>query len=532
MKQLYRKILKTVFFTVSIMIFILLMAGSSFAFSDTEIFINSKHGVLTGSEILTKKFTLPAKANVTINFMDDYYEDLYSEGAYIIEIVNSNGKSVFYKKDTVYWESKKHSVKDLPKGEYTLTISVDSNIDFYGDWLERDYVDAFEEMFEDEFDALYEYEYGEIIDWEEYEELKEEAYKTAFKEYIDQNKALEYYISAEYTVTEKINAKKITLNKSKMTLTVGGSEKLKTTVSPAYVNTEIKWSSSNTKVATVDKNGKVKAKSAGTATITVKNGKVTAKCKVTVKDITAKKIKLNKTKLSLEKGKTYKLKATVSPENVTAKTTWSSSNSKVVTVDKKGKIKAKALGTATVTVKNGKKKVKCTVTVKSAKKTVIRKKSSSLVSLVKNIKGYKNAKWSSSDKKIATVTSAGKVTGKAKGTCKIYCTVGKVKYTINVTVKDAVSASVYKTYDANIYNETIVKIKNNTDKDITYITLNITQYDNRGYKLKSPYSYYYYNDTLPSNETHYLEYWTNDDTKKAKVTIKKVWFSDGSTWTP
>ena len=62
---------------------------------------------------------------------------------------------------------------------------------------------------------------------------------------------------------------------------------------------------------------------------------------------------------------TYNLKATVSPSNATNKTVnWSSSNSNIESVDQKGKVTAKAVGTATITAKtsNGK-TAKCTVNV-------------------------------------------------------------------------------------------------------------------------------------------------------------------------
>ena len=86
---------------------------------------------------------------------------------------------------------------------------------------------------------------------------------------------------------------KITMENSK-TLNKGGT----VTLTPKYVNArgievtsklkEATWTSSNTKVATVDKNGKVTAKGKGTATITAKakygNGNVTANCKITVKE--------------------------------------------------------------------------------------------------------------------------------------------------------------------------------------------------------------------------------------------------------
>ena len=75
----------------------------------------------------------------------------------------------------------------------------------------------------------------------------------------------------------------VSLNKTSLTLDVGKSYTLTKTVSPSNAVTSYTWSSSNTSVATVDKNGKVTAKASGTATITVKtsNGK-TAICKVTV----------------------------------------------------------------------------------------------------------------------------------------------------------------------------------------------------------------------------------------------------------
>ena len=77
------------------------------------------------------------------------------------------------------------------------------------------------------------------------------------------------------------------------------------------------------------------------------------------------KVKLNKTRLTLRVGKTYKLKL----KNNKKKIKWSSSKKKVATVSKKGKVKAKKAGTARITAKVGKKKYVCKVTVKNKKKT-------------------------------------------------------------------------------------------------------------------------------------------------------------------
>lgn len=76
----------------------------------------------------------------------------------------------------------------------------------------------------------------------------------------------------------------VALNKTTLTLDIGKTSNLRATVYPSNAaNKKCTWKSSNTSVATVDSNGKVTAKKAGTATITVKtsNGK-TATCKVTV----------------------------------------------------------------------------------------------------------------------------------------------------------------------------------------------------------------------------------------------------------
>ena len=61
----------------------------------------------------------------------------------------------------------------------------------------------------------------------------------------------------------------VSLNKTSLTLDVGKSYTLTKTVSPSNAVTSYTWSSSNTSVATVDSNGKVTAKKAGTATITL-----------------------------------------------------------------------------------------------------------------------------------------------------------------------------------------------------------------------------------------------------------------------
>lgn len=116
-----------------------------------------------------------------------------------------------------------------------------------------------------------------------------------------------------------------------------------------------KWTSSNKKVAKVgSKSGKIKPLRPGKTTIKAKKKRSTKKFTVIVK-----KPYISQTKLTLEKGKAVTLKLT----GTTAKS-WKSSKSSVVSVTSKGKIKAKAAGTATITVRGSNKKTyQCKVTV-------------------------------------------------------------------------------------------------------------------------------------------------------------------------
>lgn len=114
------------------------------------------------------------------------------------------------------------------------------------------------------------------------------------------------------------------------------------------------WKSSNTKIVTVNKSGKITAKNkAGKAVVAV----IVAKTPATG-------ISKVPSSVSLKKGKTYKLKAKLVASASEEKITYASSNKKVAVVDKNGKITGKKAGKAVITVKAGKVKVRCTVTVK------------------------------------------------------------------------------------------------------------------------------------------------------------------------
>ncbi len=169
--------------------------------------------------------------------------------------------------------------------------------------------------------------------------------------------------------TRYVPVSNIVLNKSSATLKKGNQITLNYSITPANAsNQKVNWKSSDKRIASVATGGVVTGKKGGKVTITVitKDGQKTATCTVTVKSpVTG--VKLNKTKLTLKKGKTYQLKATVKPKDATnPKVKWKSSKPNIVKVTSKGKITAKKAGKAviTVTTKDGSKTAKCKVTVK------------------------------------------------------------------------------------------------------------------------------------------------------------------------
>ncbi len=162
------------------------------------------------------------------------------------------------------------------------------------------------------------------------------------------------------TLGDSVPVTSITLNKTKITLTRTANDTKPTYQLIAIVAPEnaddvsVKWTSSNPKVAKVDQNGKVTAVKKGTAVITceAKDGSgVKATCKVTVKNKLITKITLNKTKATLAKGKTLQLKVkAIKPADAfNQKVKWSTSNKKVATVDKNGKVKAIGKGSCVIT---------------------------------------------------------------------------------------------------------------------------------------------------------------------------------------
>lgn len=180
--------------------------------------------------------------------------------------------------------------------------------------------------------------------------------------------------TCKITVTNPvIKVTRVTLNKTTASVVKGKTLTLTATVTPTNAtNKNVTWKSSNTKIATVDGNGKVTAVTAGTVTITctaIADKSKSATCKITVTNPAVKvtKLSMNKTSVDLLKGKTVQLKVTVTPSNATNKAvTWTSSNKKIATVTSNGLVKAVGTGTVTITAKakdGSGKKVTCKINV-------------------------------------------------------------------------------------------------------------------------------------------------------------------------
>ena len=228
----------------------------------------------------------------------------------------------------------------------------------------------------------------------------------------------------------------ISLDRSSISVSIGSSEQLNASVKPENAqNKTVRWESSNPAVASVSA-GLVTAKSKGTAIITARtdDGGYTATCTVTVSQpVTG--ISLNQSSISIIKGKTYQLSASIQPSGASNRNvTWSSSNSNIATVSSSGKVSAKAAGTATITVKtkDGSKTAKCTVTVKNepikvtgvslnrSQITLFAGKSENLTAAVKpSNAANKGITWQSSNTNVATVDSSGRITARTEGTATI-----------------------------------------------------------------------------------------------------------------
>ena len=262
------------------------------------------------------------------------------------------------------------------------------------------------------------------------------------------NKAMLFY--QDYVPVESI-----TLSPSSFTLNVPDTQQITASILPENAtNKTLTWSSSNPSNLSVDENGLVTAVASGSATITAtsENG-ISATCSATSK-IPVTSVSVSPSSLSLHPGDTYTLSATVRPSNATNKTVYWSCSSAYISVSG-GKVKVSsssgAVGNYTITATCDGKVGYCyldvtaiAVTGVSVSPSSVSVEKGSTTTLTATVSPSnatnKNVKWSSSNTSIATVSSSGVVTGKAKGSCTITATCGGKSATCSVTVKISASS--------------------------------------------------------------------------------------------
>ena len=139
-------------------------------------------------------------------------------------------------------------------------------------------------------------------------------------------------------------------------------------------NKKVEWYSSNTDIATVDKDGNVTAVGAGTTTIVAKASEKIAVCtlKVLEKPTLIESISLNYSNATLKPNEELQLKVTYLPSTATQEKAenWVSTNKEVATVDKNGKVTAIREGTSIIIVNVANKTAICEITVEAKEKEI------------------------------------------------------------------------------------------------------------------------------------------------------------------
>ena len=216
----------------------------------------------------------------------------------------------------------------------------------------------------------------------------------------------------------------------------------------------VEWTSSDESVATVDATGMVVAVSAGEADITasVTDSEMSAVCKVTVK-VAAKDITVpDNLDVKLNDGNETTVEATVSPADATdVKVSYASTDEAVATVDKDGRVQVLQPGECdivTTLTQEGEKVTEKTTHVKAfyevesitldsneGKLTVGNSHTIKATVAPEEVAAETTIEWSSSNEKVATVDSNGKVTAVSSGNATITATAGEESANYEVTVE-------------------------------------------------------------------------------------------------
>ena len=160
-------------------------------------------------------------------------------------------------------------------------------------------------------------------------------------------------VSASHTLNITVpTITDFTLSETETTMNIGGTKTLSITAFvPEYATASANFSSSNTDVATVNKNGVITAKAIGDAVITATIGEVEKSCTVHVVAVTVNSISFANEDINLTLGSSLLLTPTVDPAEAASQYTisYESDNEAVATVDADGKVTSVAVGDAVIT---------------------------------------------------------------------------------------------------------------------------------------------------------------------------------------
>ncbi len=258
---------------------------------------------------------------------------------------------------------------------------------------------------------------------------------------------------------ENIDVTGIVLSKNQLTLAVSGKKTLTATVSPSSAtDSTVNWKSSDTSIATVDKNGVVKGVKVGVAKISATAGRYSATCMVTVTNtvIAVKGVTLNNTATTMSKGKSYRITAIISPDTATNTTVlWSSDAPGIVSIDTNGLMTAKNIGSAVISVmtEDGSFTAQCKVTVRNT---------ASSFSDVSN-------SWAKDN--IESMINLGLISGYSDGTFKPNATITRAEF-LSILIRVLEKTQNVKLQTGNTFNDTANHWAN--DYISTAIALKIT----------------------------------------------------------
>ena len=321
-------------------------------------------------------------------------------------------------------------------------------------------------------------------------------------------------VYAQCKVKVDVPVDNIVLNQKEVTMLQNEVYILAPIISPEDATVkEVQWSSSNKDVVRVTEDGVLIGLQQGRAIVTalIKDdyGTHTATCTVVLPEsmlVDVTEVRLNKDKMTIEKGTRETLTATIFPDDATNKSlVWTSSNKNVAIVNANGRVTGLSAGKATITVTtvNAGETATCEVTVTEpeiVRVTGVRLNSSSLSmekgqsqvlseTITPSNSSNQNVTWTSNNENVVVVNQNGKVTAIGEGTAVVTVRTEDGGYTASCNIR------------VSLPNERV-----------TGVVLNKT-----GITLEKEETYELRADVIPYNATNQKVSWTSNATSVATV---------------